>query len=265
MNGRQIKLGKDRKEADRQFHALMAARRDEVREVNRPTFRAVADEFLAHSQATNEPGTFETHRRFLQSFCIQVKSRGVADLRGEHVTAWLKANPSWGKSTRSLAIGIVKAAISHARLEGKLTIHTSKEVKVGTMLHRERILTPAEAEKINAEVAGTAFGDFLFILEHTGMRPFSEAGRVTAAMIDWTNGSITFKKHKNGKKGKRRVVYLAAPALGKFRELAARHPDGPLLQRMHGGGWDRLNSHQHFRRLKKHTGIDFITAYWTSP
>jgi hypothetical protein len=60
IQGTQPKLGKDRKEAEKAFHALMLQDSPAVR--SRPLFRNLADAFLAQSQPVNSPGTLAIHR-----------------------------------------------------------------------------------------------------------------------------------------------------------------------------------------------------------
>ena len=130
INGQQIKLSQDKAEAQKAFHALLAS--DEQPDNRRPPFRNLADGFLKHSREVNVHSTFKTHQRgYLQSFCDHVKNRRAPDLRGEHVTAWLKANPTWGQSTRSLAIQAVKACLNWAKDEGKIKSHPLATVKQG--------------------------------------------------------------------------------------------------------------------------------------
>jgi hypothetical protein len=66
--------------------------------------RKVAEVFLGQSEINNTPKTFAVPRRYLPSFCDCVEGRRVPDLRFADVTAWIKANPSWGQSTISLAV-----------------------------------------------------------------------------------------------------------------------------------------------------------------
>jgi hypothetical protein len=70
----------------------------------RPAFRGVADVFLGQSEIHNIRNTFAVPRRYLQSFCDHVKGKRGPDLGFADVTAWIKASPSWGQSTISLAV-----------------------------------------------------------------------------------------------------------------------------------------------------------------
>ena len=103
VRGQQIRLSSDKAEAEKAFHALMLEDRPAPAR-KRPPFRDLTDAFLEESHAADSPETFAIHRCYLQSFFDHVKGRRTRDLMGETVTRWLKANPSWGQSTRSLAV-----------------------------------------------------------------------------------------------------------------------------------------------------------------
>ena len=102
---------------------------------------------------------------------------------------------------------------------------------------------------------------FLFCLEHTGARPFSEVAKLTAAMIDWEDASVTFADHKNKKKGKARIMYLTPDLLKKLRELARERPEGPLLLTQKGRPWTRQAATKAMRRIEKKAGVPRIMIY----
>ena len=52
------------------------------------TFARLADQFLDHSQATNEPETYDVHKFFLQSFVDHVGRRLVSRLCENDLDAW---------------------------------------------------------------------------------------------------------------------------------------------------------------------------------
>ena len=257
-NRKQIKLSQDKAEATRAFHALMAA--GVAPDNRRPTVARLADEFLEQSKAENEPGTYETHRRFLQSFCDHAKGRKAPDIRPEHMAAWLKANPGWGQSTRTLATQIVKAAFNLAVLNGKIDGNPIAKAKQAGFSHRDRILTADEREKIRNRATGN-FRDFWMALEQTGARPYSEIGRMTADMIDWEEGSVTLPKHKTSKKGKKRTVYLTPDMVVLLRRLAEKRPTGRLFLTNRGTPWSSYNCCYWLKRFDQELGIKGIVIY----
>lgn len=136
----------------------------------------------------------------------------------------------------------------------------------GTFERKERVLTPVEREKINGTVKGN-MADFLHFLEWTGCRPFSEAGRLTAAMVQWDEECIPLEKHKNKKKGKKRTIYLPPQALDLLRRLARERPEGPLFRTRatskfpEGKAWTRQAATKAMRRIEARTNIPKLTVY----
>jgi integrase len=225
-----------------------------------PKFRKLADLFLTRSQRSNRPETYRYQQTFLQSFCDSVKTRRVMDLKGLHVSKWLLAHPQWGQSTRAMAIQIVKACLNWGVQEGFIHHSPLAKVRREAFVRRERILTADEKKRISAFV-GPHFRDFLFALEQTGMRPFSEAGAMTAQMVDFAAESVTFQKHKTANKGKKRVVYLPPELLLTLRKLALKYPDGPLFRTRTGKPWNRHNAWKWMDRIDKELGIAGVTPY----
>jgi integrase len=263
INGKQERLSLDYAEALQIFHRLKAAAKKSKGKHARKLSAAlgeVCDAFLDLSQKTNAPKTYENQRGYLQSFCDHVgKGRRVYDLTGEEFDAWALAG-GWGESTRSAARAAVLACLNWAARAGRVAENPLAGCRPGRYARRERILTAEEKEKVRAQVRG-GVKDFLFFLEQTGCRPFSEAAKMTAAMIDWADSSITLKKHKNAKKGKARVVYLPTALLERLRELAVHRPEGPLLLTQKGTPWGRAAACKAMRRIEKRTGVKGLTPY----
>src|SRR4051812_35239768 len=81
VNGEQVKLSQDRREAQRLFHELKARQPERETAVVSPTFRFVADKWLDDSQRTKAPNTYRMGVFYLQAFCDWVKKKKVIDLR----------------------------------------------------------------------------------------------------------------------------------------------------------------------------------------
>jgi integrase len=264
INGKQERLSRDYGESVEIFHRLKSAAKKKppgrkARAVS-ATVGEVCDAFLELSQKTNAAKTYENQRGYLQSFCDHVgKGSRVYDLTGEQLDDWTLGR-QWGESTRSAARAAVLACLRWAVRAGRITENPLADCRRGRCERRERILKADEKEKVRKVVKG-GFADFLFFLEQTGCRPFSEAARVTAEMIDWEEGAITFKTHKNARKGKTRVVYLADPLLKRLRGLAALHSEGPLLRTRKGTPWGRPAACKAMRRVEARTGIKGLTVY----
>src|SRR3954452_21906781 len=71
VNGKQHKLSKDKQEAHKAFHALLANANEKKEGTGGPrlSFRKLADLFLDVSKRTKVEETFRSRNKFLQSFC----------------------------------------------------------------------------------------------------------------------------------------------------------------------------------------------------
>jgi integrase len=260
INGTQLKLALDKKEALKAFHELMASSPDAPADTTRLTFRRLADQFLAHCNRTVAESTFQLRRHYLQSFCDHIKKLAVSNLRVQHVTTWESENPAWSQSTIATTRGILTVCLNWAVEQGIIHNQPLSRLKTVAYTRRERTLSPSEKRRIK-EVLSPALGDFLLAVELTGARPFSEIGVLTATMIDWEAGLIEFGKHKNSKKGKKRTIYLTPPLTALLRQKACDHPNGVLFRTMHGNQWTKSAVTRQIRKVEADTGIPRFSLY----
>jgi integrase len=250
FRGEQTKLSKDPGEAERAFHALHAQEADEEPRGYRPSFRKLADAYLEFTSQTKSERTYDHQKYFLQSFCDHVRSRRAADLKPADVTAWLLKHPAWQHNSQVTARGILRACLNWSLDQGLLSSNPLLRVKTGAPHRRERILTAEERMKVREAVRDREFKNYLFFLEQTGARPFSEAGQLTAELIDFGEGTITFVKHKNARKGKQRIVYMTPPLQEFLKRLCAERPTGYLFRTNRGRPFTNHNTTQRVRRLE---------------
>jgi integrase len=245
------------------------------------TFARLADKFLGHSQATNEEETYDVHRLFLQSFKDHVGRRPVSKLCEADLDEWCREHAApagkvkaggkkggtregkaWSESTQARARAIVLAALNYGVKKLNMPPHPLQHVRPGTVGNRERYLTEDERKAIRGTVKGV-FADYVFALEQTGARPFSEVCKVTAADVDLAKRTWTLTKWKNSKKqkGKKRVIFLSLPMVELTRRLMAKNPEGPLFRCQQGTPWSRQSITARFRALSERLGMKDVTAY----
>jgi integrase len=80
-------------------------------------------------------------------------------------------------------------------------------------------------------------------------------------MINFASGTVTFRKHKNAKKGKRRVIYLTDKVRLLLRKLALRHPTGPLFRTRTGRHWTTQVLSKWMRKVEEALQIPRLTPY----
>jgi len=261
INGKQEKLAPTYSEALEIFDKLRGqVKKEKAHTRLSTTLESVCNAFLDHTQQTNAEKTYENRYGYLQSFCDHVgKTARVHDLRGDQLDDW-SLSQGWNPSTRAAARASVMTCLNWGVKRRLILESPFWGMERGTFKRKERILTPAERKKIWGAVKG-GLADFLQFISMTGCRPFSEAAKVTAQMIDWNEESITLEKHKNESKGKRRTIYLPPPLLERLKQLASAHPEGPLLRTRNGRPWNRPAASKAMRRIEKKTAIARLTAY----
>ncbi len=227
IDGKQTRLETTEKGSQRKLEQIL---RGNVVSHGTATFPHVADRFLDHSEGVNEPETYQVHRLFLQSFKDHVGSRLVARLCEADLDQWCRKHGTWGENTCVRAKAIVLAALNYGVRKLGLPMHPLAHVRPGTVGSREKYLTAEERQKIRAAVNGV-FADYVYALEQTGARPFSEVCKVTAADVDLKAGTWTLSKWKNSKKqkGKKRTIYLTEGMLALTERLMEKHPEGALF------------------------------------
>jgi integrase len=261
INGRQEKLSPDYQEARDLFHKLKSnlAKKKTSGKLS-TTLKEVCDAFLTHTKQTKAEKTYENRYRYLQSFCDFVgKGSRVHDLKGGQLDAW-SLSQGWNSSTQAAARASVMTCLNWGVKRRLIMESPFWGMERGTFKRKDRILKKEEREKIRGVVKG-GLADFLQFISMTGCRPFSEAAKVTAAMIDWKDESITFEKHKMEGKGRRRTIYLPPALLQRLKELAVEYPEGPLLRTRTGRPWSRPAASKGLRRIEAKTGINRLTVY----
>jgi integrase len=157
-------------------------------------------------------------------------------------------------------VSLVVACMNWAVGEQRIAKNPLKGIRRKKTKRRERIIPP-EHMRLILDKGPRNVVRFLFVLSMTGMRPFSELARLTAAMIDWEGGTVTFEKHKNAKKGKRRVVFFTPEALGLLKAQAEKHPEGFLFRTRFGNAWSRNSCRNELARACEELGIPKYGSY----
>ena len=260
LNGEKIKLSQDKDEAETAFHELLAKKGKDPAEGLRPSLKSIVGLYLDEAEKTKDAATYELQRHYLTGFAEHVGNKKVPDLRLHHVTDWLRDNPQWNDSTQGLAVSLVTACMNWAVAEQRVARNPLKGVKRKKTKRRERIVPPDHLELILTR-GPQRVAALLRVVAGTGMRPFSEAAKLTAAMIDWEGGLVKLEKHKNAKKGKDRVVFFTPDVLELLKAQAAQYPEGLLFRTRWDTPWNRNNARGELLRACRELKLPRYSVY----
>jgi integrase/recombinase XerC len=218
---RQVRLAADKAEAFKQWHGLLNG------PSGGPTVEDLVGEFLADPK---EESTLRAYRRILDSFTSRFGGRPAAGVQSAEVMSW-SARPSWGDSSRWLALTVVSAAFNRAVRQGRLKDNPLRGISKPPLRSRgATVLLAPESRKSLLDAAPPWLRTALSALHDTGCRP-AELVCVEASHFDPVGGTWRLDKHKTAKRsGRPRVIVLTDALAQLCRELAARHPTGPLFR-----------------------------------
>jgi integrase len=199
----------------------------------------------------------------LQCFKDQWPDLTVKELSVRHVEAWYDAHPNWGSTTKWNYVTVILASLNWA---AKPTV---KLIPFNPIRGYERPRKKSRAGEARVDEAthlalmAKAAWDFkqiLLVLRHTGTRP-SNICRATAKNFDPENGVWVFDQHTTDpetavhktykKTGRALHVPLTPEVVALCKELAQKHPTGPLFRTRRGKPWRPDYMEKRFRRLRE--------------
>jgi integrase len=264
IDGVQHPLGKDKKEADKKYHRLMAG--EGLARPREDSLPALIEHFLADAARSVTPKTLTWYREFLEDFAARNPRLKASDIAPRHVRAWTAAEHKrpWGQSTRRSAVTILKRLLNWAVENRLLERNPIADLEREAAVRRERVLTDEERARILGWYPeGDPFRDFLVALMESGARP-GEVARVEARDVGLADGTWTVSNKTGRKTGQKRVIYMTAALHELTRRLMERHPEGPLFRNEDGKPWTLQAINCRFRR-KRNRKVDAldrdVTAY----
>lgn len=219
----------------------------------RITVERLFDLWLDAIRRDVEATTWESYRKYAQSF-IDRHGRVLArDVRERHVDAWLDAHPAW-KGCRSLATSVARMPFRWAKRKGYLEQNPLSEMR-GRGTGVRRPAPPGAVAAIPQGIRSEEFADLFAFMAATGVRP-GEARTLLAERIDLDAGLAIV----SGKKGLRPIV-LPDAAIEPLRRALARHPHGHVFLNTKGEPWTPGALSEQVRRARQRLGIKDVVAY----
>lgn len=263
----------DRDRAQEEFHKLMVELNERKKAAEKaaatpPVIGAVVVRYLAILERRESEGELtESHLSsttyVLKRWVKEFGKRQFTAVTTEDIVAWLerggKQGP-WGPSTRRLAVGVVRNLWKFANSLKVQTGNPFEGLKLAPGKRREAIPTREQFEELLAALEFPEAREVLRFVADVGCRP-NEAFRLSGEMIDWERNVAVMGGKTTKKTGKLRVLYLPAGWMTRLKDLAQRHPEGPIFRAPHGGPWNRDLISYHIRKVAKGKNWPWATTY----
>jgi integrase len=192
---------------------------------------------------------------YLNELCRYCGALTTTELKCGDVAAWVESRPSWrSPATRSNVISMILAAFNLADREHSVRSPLKGLKKPG---HRPRLqsISPVDEQAIYG-ATDKAFRDFLFAAIHTGLRPFCELAKLTAAHVEETPRGMMWRIYSSKTKKTRRIpVRSEVAALTRRLLKSAPAASGlPLFRNTRGKPWIKVTGVGRFLAIKHELG-----------
>ena len=264
VRGARHRLGPDKAEADRRFHALMAADPTALPPAAVPGMPSVAEVFncfLDWCEKHRSPRTYAFYRVRVQSFLHATKlGRVLADqVKPYHVQGWVDGKAAWGANQKRGAVITIQRAFNWAVKIGHLSASPVRGVEKPKAARRDRLVSPADYARIrDSYPAGDPFRDLVEFLWEAGVRP-EEARRVESRHVDLAAGLIAIPPAEAKGKKRWRLVRLSEAAGAVVRRRMASC-NTRVFENADGNPWTVHSVNCRFQRLARRLGAKF-SAY----
>lgn len=232
LDGKQINLGRNQKQAFEQYKQLLARPRPKVL-VASDSLVAIIDAFLDWCQKHRAADTYEWYRYRLQLFAQRQPDLTTRDLQPYHVQQWLDSFGSSNGSKRNFCRS-VKRCMRWAKKQGYVDRNPIADLELPKGGKREEVASCDDFDHLLATTSNADFRELVIVTWETGCRP-QESLRVEARHFDLEHSRWIFPEGE-GKTGVR-VVYLTEKAMEITMRLVLKYPEGKLFRNSNGRAW----------------------------
>lgn len=232
------------------------------------TVAAMVDKYLPAYKRTVAPATYEVVEMYLGFFVKFIKGKTISELTANLMKEWRNemdderalakmakkknkdpiTNNTWSKAGGSVQT-MLYWAVEQELIDAN---PLARKLKYGKAEHNTYLMTPQEIALIR-KYASPALRLLFEICLATGARP-GEIARLTANHLKETPLGLqaVLSEWKCSKKtGKKRTVYLIDETADMIRELAIKHPTGPLVRTATGLKYTKKIWGESFRLIHK--------------
>ena len=254
INGKQVSLGPDKKEAHQRFHELMAEGEtpQAVPKGSQVSLPELVDHFLEWVQRNRATDTYEWYRYRLERLCRKYPRQRAERLKPYQVEEWVNGYDLSVTSRRNY-FRAAKRCLGWGQKQGYLKQNPIVALEVPKAENKEAFLDQSEFSRFMSYVRSSEFGDLLNVTWLTGCRP-QESLIVEASHVDIEHQRWVFRKSESKGKKVSRVVYLNDAAMRIVRTLMAQHPTGCLFRNVQGKPWTTSAVNCAFDRIQTRMG-----------
>lgn len=263
-NGKQVFLGKEKKQAYKHFHELMSRPTLRIAKVS-DAFVAICDQFLDWTKNNRAERTYDWYVERLQSFVDYIVSTNAAltidNVQPHHVAEWLGIHLNWNSTTRRSSIIAVQRCFSWAEKMGYVRNSLMRSLEKPPANSRDRIVSLAEYNNILANSADQEFQDLVTAAWETGCRP-QELLKIAARHIDRQNKRWILPPIEAKGKNRPRIIYLTDSAWEITERLALKYPEGVIFRNTRGRPWTAYAVNCRFTGLKKKLDVKYCLYHF---
>ena len=237
LNGKQINLGRNKDEAYKKYHQLLAAPAESqpIVQPDNTLVVILCDQFLGWVEKHRAPATYGWYLQRLQCFATAYPKLLIRELKPYHVQQWVDAMDI-GRTTRRNYIRAIKRAIKWSLQQGYISKNPIADFEAPSADRREDTVSKEQFEKVVAAVPDEGFKELLIVSYETGCRP-QEIRAIEARHFDASRKIWLFPKSEAKLKRNARVVYLTDRATEICSHRASKYPDGPIFRNANGDPW----------------------------
>ena len=254
LDGKAVRLGTDKKRAEKEFHRLMLNKGTVDR--SKDTIAELCDLFLCDAETRLAKPTFKSYKYYLRDFCNMLGGRIASDLKPIDLARWLNAHEKWGQNTRSLATVIVKTWSRWCKKQKCLLEDPLADVPT-TKTVRRKPPPKGALEAIVTAIINPRFKELVELSLLLGTR-LGELRTLEASGIDLKARTATV----TGKTGERKIP-LPDRAIAVLEPLMKRWPDGPVLRNTIDRPWRSSAIHSQMRSVSKRAGVKGVVFHHT--
>ena len=263
IGGTRHNLGADKKDAERQFHLLMAEPEQPAAPPPKPlvpsdlTIAEVLEKYLEWCQIHRSARTYEWTQKHIQRFCDHHKhttTTPAEELRPFHIIEWVDSKSTWGANQKRGAIVAVQRPFSWASKLGYIERNPVAGVEKPKPVRREQYVTPGQFDQLLIRYQeGDPFRDLLVFLWETGARP-QEARHVEPRHFNAAFARFDIPPQEAKGKKRWRVIRMTEKAseIVKRRTLSCQ---AKIFENEDGNPWTADAVKCRFARLKKSKGL----------